>query len=55
MDYKVTYMNNINKGKAAAIITGVNDRYAGSRTASFSIAAKNLKKIVDFLEDLFKS
>ncbi len=55
MDYKVTYMNNVNKGKAAVIITGVNARYAGSRTASFSIAAKNLKKVVDFFEDLFKS
>ncbi len=55
VDYKVTYMNNVNKGKAAVIITGVNARYAGSRTASFSIAAKNLKKVVDFFEDLFKS
>ncbi|MDE7270398.1 MAG: hypothetical protein K2N81_07975, partial [Acetatifactor sp.] len=46
-DYTVVYVNNKNKGKATVIITAAEDstKYVGSKTAKFSIVAKNLKTL----------
>lgn len=44
-DIEVVYVNNINKGRATVIIKGKDTdgcRYAGCRTATFSITARNL-------------
>ncbi|MCH5248913.1 MAG: BspA family leucine-rich repeat surface protein [Lachnospiraceae bacterium] len=47
-DYTVTFVNNVNKGKATVVITGRpgQNRYVGSKTASFSIVANNLKNLL---------
>ena len=39
----VTYINNVNKGKATVMINGNGDRYVGSKTAIFNIVAKSMK------------
>lgn len=39
---KVTYINNVNKGKATVMINGSGDKYSGSKTAVFSITPKNM-------------
>ena len=44
-DYEVTYVNNVNRGKATVIITGTGSKYAGSKTTSFSIVAKKVLNI----------
>lgn len=46
-DYTVTFINNVNKGKAVVLITGRpgQSSYVGSKTASFSITAGNLSNI----------
>lgn len=56
VDYTVVYLNNKNKGKATVIITAAEDstKYVGSKTAKFSIVAKNLKTLPDLLGGLFK-
>ena len=41
-DYFVTYVNNVNKGKASVLITGDGNRAVGSAKASFAIGTKNL-------------
>ena len=54
--YALTYVNNVNKGKATVIITAVDDNeggYAGSKAQNFNIASRNLKNVVDFFKDLF--
>ncbi|MCM1113431.1 MAG: InlB B-repeat-containing protein [Muribaculum sp.] len=55
-DYTLTYVNNKNKGKATVIVTAAENstEYAGSKTAKFTIAAKNLKTMPDLLKELFK-
>jgi uncharacterized repeat protein (TIGR02543 family) len=53
-NYTVTYVNNVNKGKATVVVTGAGN-YVGSKTATFSIVAKNVKNLTDLLKDLFKS
>lgn len=40
-DYTVSYTNNIKAGKAAVTVTGIGD-YAGTKTATFKIAPRNL-------------
>ncbi|MCH5256197.1 MAG: Ig-like domain-containing protein [Lachnospiraceae bacterium] len=47
-DYTVTFVNNVNKGKATVVITGMpnQNKYIGSKTATFSIVANNLKKLI---------
>lgn len=52
-DYEVTYVNNVNKGKGSIVITGTGDKYVGSKTTTFTIVAKNVRNVVDFLKDLF--
>ena len=45
-DIVVTYVNNINKGKATVIVTGTGEagcKYIGSKTATFSIVAYSLR------------
>ena len=45
-DIVVTYVNNINKGKATVIITGTGEtgcKYIGSKTATFNIVAYSLR------------
>lgn len=51
--YRVTYMNNIYKGKATVVITGTGAAYGGSRTATFQITAQNIKSIADLWKGLF--
>jgi hypothetical protein len=53
-NYTVTYVNNVNKGKATVVVTGAGN-YVGSKTATFSIVAKNVKNLTDLMKDLFKS
>ncbi len=49
-DYEVTYLNNINKGKAVVVINGTNTpnddkiAFAGSKRTTFTITASSLKK-----------
>lgn len=40
-DYKVSYKDNINTGKASITITGI-DKYQGSKTVTFKITSQNL-------------
>lgn len=43
-DFKVTYANNVNKGKATVIITSADStKYTGAKTATFNIAAQKVK------------
>ncbi len=52
VDYELTYLNNINKGKAVIVINGTNNKndegraFVGSKRAAFSITAFNLKKLL---------
>ncbi len=39
----VTYINNVNKGKATVMINGNGGRYVGSKTAVFNIVPKSIK------------
>lgn len=41
-NYSVTYINNLNKGKATILISGKGTGAAGSKSANFSIKAKNM-------------
>ncbi len=40
---KVTYINNVNKGKATVMVNGTGGKYAGSKTAVFSIISKSMQ------------
>ncbi|MDE7478452.1 MAG: chitobiase/beta-hexosaminidase C-terminal domain-containing protein, partial [Lachnospiraceae bacterium] len=40
----VTYINNVNKGKATVMINGNGDRYVGSKAAVFSIVPRSMKQ-----------
>lgn len=40
---RVTYINNVNKGKATVMINGSGGKYVGSKTAVFSITPKSIK------------
>ncbi|MCM1092274.1 MAG: GBS Bsp-like repeat-containing protein [Butyrivibrio sp.] len=51
--YKVVYVNNVNKGTATAIITGTGRSYGGSKIATFQIASKNVRSLADFWSGLF--
>ncbi len=52
-NYKVSYVNNVNKGTATAVVTAIGDGYVGSKAANFKIVAKNLKSLSDLLKALF--
>lgn len=39
----VSYINNVNKGKATVMIQGGGGKFVGSKTASFSIVAKSIR------------
>ncbi len=39
----VTYINNVNKGKATVMINGNGGKYVGSKTAGFNIVPKSMK------------
>ena len=41
-DYTVSYDNNINAGEATVTVTGAGDRYSGTNTVKFTIAAKDI-------------
>ncbi|MBO4373860.1 MAG: InlB B-repeat-containing protein [Lachnospiraceae bacterium] len=43
-DYTVTYINNINKGKAVILVSGKGAAAAGSKTAKFTIKAKSMSR-----------
>ena len=47
-DYTVRFVNNVNKGRATVVITGMpnQSQYIGSKTATFSIVANNLKNLL---------
>ena len=54
VDYELKYANNINKGKAVLIVSGLNGdgekgKFVGTKTANFSIGTKS---VGDILEDL---
>lgn len=60
VDYSVTYSNNIKKGTAKAVITGIGNGYGGSKTVTFKITAASLSwaenaaaNIIQFFSDLF--
>ena len=40
---KVTYINNVNKDKATVMVNGTGGKYAGSKTAVFSIISKSMQ------------
>lgn len=40
---EVRYLNNVNKGKATVIVIGTGDTYVGSKTATFTITASDIK------------
>lgn len=42
--YKVAYVNNVNKGKATVVVTGTGTKYVSSKTATFSIVAKKMNE-----------
>ncbi|MDE7268139.1 MAG: hypothetical protein K2N89_11805, partial [Lachnospiraceae bacterium] len=48
----VSYVNNVNKGKATIVINGDGVNYVGGKTVTFSITTKNLKD-TDILVNLF--
>ena len=55
-DYRITYRNNVNKGKAIIYINGTNNKaegveraFVGSKKTTFSITAFNLKKLLSTL------
>ncbi len=50
--YELTYVNNVHKGKATAIINAKGVQYVGGRTAAFSIVAQNLKNRSDLWGNL---
>lgn len=52
--YEVSYINNVNRGKATALIraTEGQERYSGTKTAGFTIVEKKLLK--EWLENLFR-
>ena len=52
--YRVTYVNNVNKGKATVIVTGKGDSYVGSKTGIFSIVAWNIKNVKNLFAWLFQ-
>ncbi|MBD5445041.1 MAG: hypothetical protein HDR29_05755, partial [Lachnospiraceae bacterium] len=59
--FDITFVNNTNKGKASVIVKADDDSYVGGKTATFSIAARNLKNFTwgsgsasSFFFDLFK-
>ena len=52
--YRVTYVNNVNKGKATVIVTGKGDSYVGSKTGTFSIVAWNIKNVKNLFAWLFQ-
>ena len=44
VDYSVEYTNNINRGTAKAVVTGIG-KFNGSKTVSFSITPKNIQEL----------
>ena len=50
--FEVSYINNVNKGKGTIVINGLNDKYAGGKAATFTIAARNMKAISDLFKKL---
>ncbi len=60
VDYELTYLNNINKGKAIVVINGTNiknaeDRaFVGSKRTTFSITAFSLKKFLNIFAGQIK-
>lgn len=42
IDYSVTYSNNVKKGTAKAVITGIGNGYGGTKTVTFKITAASL-------------
>lgn len=51
--YEITYTNNVKKGTATVVVTGITDDCTGSKNAKFKIVAKNLKSLPELLKDLF--
>ncbi|MBR1770702.1 MAG: hypothetical protein IJ747_01590, partial [Lachnospiraceae bacterium] len=53
--YDVTYVNNVNKGKATIVITAKEGNaagYAGSKAQNFTISAGDLRQSAELLEDM---
>ncbi len=53
--YKLTYVNNVNKGKATVIVTAKNKQdnlYVGSKTVKFSIVAQSIKNRTDIWSNI---
>ena len=50
--YDLTYVNNVNKGKATVVINAKGKDYVGGKTASYSIVVKKLQ--ADLVNNLFK-
>ena len=40
--YEVSYLNNVNKGKAVILVNGNGAAYAGSKTAKFTITSMRM-------------
>lgn len=60
IDYSVTYSNNVKKGTAKAVITGIGNGYGGTKTVIFKITAASLSwtenaaaNIRQFFSELF--
>jgi hypothetical protein len=52
--YEVTYTNNVEKGKATVVVNGTGTGFVGSKTAAFSITARNVKGLADTLKGLIR-
>lgn len=50
--YEVTYVNNVNKGRATAVITGSGKDYASGKTANFNIVAQSIKNRTDIWSNI---
>ncbi len=50
--YEVSYVNNVNKGRATAVITADSDVYVSGKTANFNIVAQSLKNRTDIWSNI---
>ncbi|MCM1090598.1 MAG: leucine-rich repeat protein [Butyrivibrio sp.] len=53
-NYQVSYVNNVGKGRATAVITATGKGYTGSKSATFQIVPRNLQTLSDLWKNLAK-
>ncbi|MBD5502325.1 MAG: hypothetical protein HDR09_00820 [Lachnospiraceae bacterium] len=55
VDYKVTYSNNIERGKGKATVTGISNQCRGVTTITFQIGTRNLSNPINWFEEATKT